>query len=356
MLVSAHLLAAAQVRVSGPGRQPQLVFACQMEDGPLQALFTDAAVIANLRDLNAGVSLATITLSAARAAVVQKLNQAGIPVVAWMALADSDGYYLNAGNEPAAAARFAQFENWTAQYGLHWSGVGFDIEPNIQEFGAARQGFWKIGGTLARRYVDFGRVMRARRDYAGLIARIEARGYPVETYQFPFIADERRVYSTALERLAGLVDVRGSREALMLYTSFSHGAGPALIWKYGPEAQAIVVGVVSNDAPVPGFFAPLDWQQLSNDLIVAAHFSPVVGIFSLEGCVQKGFLARIRSIDWSRTVTLPEASMARATRVRFVVETALWVASWLPLIAAVAIAAIGWLLYRWRRRRTARAC
>jgi hypothetical protein len=30
----------------------------------------------------------------------------------------------------------------------------------------------------------------------------------VETHQFPFIADERRVHSTLLERLAGIVDVR----------------------------------------------------------------------------------------------------------------------------------------------------
>jgi hypothetical protein len=30
----------------------------------------------------------------------------------------------------------------------------------------------------------------------------------VETHQSPFIADERRVHSTLLERLAGIVDVR----------------------------------------------------------------------------------------------------------------------------------------------------
>lgn len=343
----------AEVRVAGPGKAPQLVFACQLEDGPLQKMFADPAVIGDLRDLNAGVSLATITLSAQRAAVVRTLNQAGIPVLAGLTLPESAGFYANAGNEPQAAARFAQFESWTAQYGLRWSGIGLDIEPNIQEFGEARTGAWKIAGTLARRYFDFARVRRARQEYAGLIRRMQARGYVVDTYQFPFIADERRMHSTALERLAGLVDVRANREALMLYSSFSHGAGSALVWKYGPEAQLIIVGVVSNDAPVPGFFAPLDFEQLSNDLIVAAHFSRVVGVFSLEGCVEKGFLPRIRNIDWSTPVTISDPAIARVTRVRFIVGSALWILSWLPAILVGIAAVIIWMVRRRRRTRAA---
>jgi hypothetical protein len=38
-----------------------------------------------------------------------------------------------------------------------------------------------------------------------LIREIQAHGHLVETHQFPFIADERRVHSTLLERLAGIV-------------------------------------------------------------------------------------------------------------------------------------------------------
>lgn len=67
-------------------------------------------------------------------------------------------------------------------------------------------------------------------------------GYTVETYRFPFIADERDAHSTLLERIAGIVDVRADREALMLHTSLNSALDSALIWVYGPEAQAIVVG------------------------------------------------------------------------------------------------------------------
>lgn len=337
------MLSASEVRVSGAGKQPQLVFACEQDDAPLVKLFADPAVIANLRELRAGVSMALVSLSDTRAGVVKKLNAGGIPVYAWMALPNAEGYYLNAGNEPQAAARFAEFQKWSAQYGLHWAAIGLDIEPNIQEFTA---GFGKLAGTLAGRYFDFERVRRARRAYADLIAQMQAEGYSVQTYQFPFIADERRMHSTVLQRLAGLVDVRGNAEALMIYTSFSRGAAAAPIWKYGQDAQLIVVGVVSNQAAVPGF-VPLDWRQLSDDLIVASHFSPMLGIYSLEGCVQQGFLARIRTIDWNSTVTIPAGSIAQVTRLRFFIGTVLLTLSWLPVVVIVFIA---WLV--WRRRRT----
>jgi hypothetical protein len=38
------------------------------------------------------------------------------------------------------------------------------------------------------------------------------------------------------------VDVRGEREVLMVYTSFNQSLDSALIWVYGPDAQAIAVG------------------------------------------------------------------------------------------------------------------
>jgi hypothetical protein len=150
---------------------------------------------------------------------------------------------------------------------------------------------------LVRRRFDTSRVSRAREAYSTLIRQIQARGYPVDTYQFPFITDEREAHSTLLERLFGIVDVRGNREALMLYSSFNHPADSALIWKYGPDAQIITVGSTSGDATAPSKFAPLSWNEFSRDLIVAAHFSPVVGIYSLPGCVQRGYLPRLRIID-----------------------------------------------------------
>jgi hypothetical protein len=170
-----------------------------------------------------------------------------------------------------------------------------DIEPNIQDFATLRQGSkWHLFLTLLGRYVDVRRVRDAKYTYSALIREIRSHGYQVETYQFPFIADERAVRSSVLERLTGIVDVRGDREVLMLYTSFNQSLDSALIWVYGPDAQAITVGSTTGPTSDP-HFARLNREEFSRDLKVANHFSHVIGVYNLEGCVRQGFLARLSS-------------------------------------------------------------
>ena len=53
---------------------------------------------------------------------------------------------------------------------------------------------------------------------------------------------ERNARTTLLERIFGIVDVRGDQEVFMLYTSFDHKGGAAQIWRYGPQSQVIAVG------------------------------------------------------------------------------------------------------------------
>jgi hypothetical protein len=99
-------------------------------------------------------------------------------------------------------------------------------------------------------------------------------------------------------------DVRGDGEVLMLYSSFNRTADSALIWQYGPFAQRIVVGITAGD-PQPGVRrGTLSWEELSHDVIVASHFSPVVGIYNLEGCVRRGLLAQLIALDWNQPVII----------------------------------------------------
>jgi hypothetical protein len=337
---------ARQVRVTAPAEHPQLNFACEMETAALQSLFSDPDVIRDLRQLHAGVTLSLIDLSPGRAQVVRQLNSAGIPVTAWLALPGQQGYYLNASNAAQAEVRFTEFQKWTIDSGLRWSGIGLDIEPNLQEFtsiGRAASGAFK-------RLVDPNTVTRARIAYRVFIARIEASGYRVETYQFPFIADEREVHSTLLERLFGIVDVRGDDEVLMLYSSFNRTADSALIWQYGPSAQRIVVGITAGD-PQPGVRrGTLSWEELSHDVIVASHFSPVVGIYNLEGCVRRGLLPQLIALDWSQPVIISADQNRQVIRLRARVQAVLWTLSRLPYFALVMLLADAWFLLRHRRR------
>src|SRR5215469_658321 len=264
--------------------RPELVFACDRQTSDLQALFTPA-LIDDLRQLKAGVALSTEDLSPQRAQVVRSLNAAGIPMTAWIALPRVQGYYVNARNARETTARFEDFDHWTRSNNLHWQAVGLDIEPTLSDYGSISGNKLRLLSLALRRAFDSDRVFGARQAYNALIHEMHSRGYVVETYQLPLIADERRAGTTVLERLFGIVDVRGDQEALMLYTSFNHPVGAGIIWQYGPDAQVIAVGstAMSGDAAMDAKFPPLSWDEFSRDLIVARHFSGMVGVYNLDG-------------------------------------------------------------------------
>jgi hypothetical protein len=198
------------------------------------------------------VALALADFSPQRARVVRQLNEVGVPVVAVPLLPFEEGYYITADDYPRAAKRYQEWKTWTSQEGLAWDGVGVDIEPDIRTYLKIAQNPWDVPALLTPRLVRCNRPRRAAAAYAELIAQIRANGWPVENYQFPFIADERRAGADLFQRVAGLVDVTTDREIWMLYSSFTRSLGPALIWSYGPQAQTIAVGSTGGGPDIPG--------------------------------------------------------------------------------------------------------
>jgi hypothetical protein len=173
-----------------------------------------------------------------------------------------------------------------------------------------------------------------------------------------FLVDERNAHTTLLERIFGVVDVRSDREVLMLYTSFTRQLGAALIWHYGPVAQTIAVGstAASGDPATDAKNPPLNWEEFSRDLIVAHHFSPVIGVYSLEGCVRQGFIARLKTMDWTQAVVIPAQSLKQVTQVSKGVHAILWLGSHLLYFILVFLLLFAWLvsvIVRWRRRKRA---
>jgi hypothetical protein len=361
-LVSACICMAAQfsclcradsagIRVAGPGTQPHIGFACC--DGStqeMQALFTDPQVMTDLKSLHAMVAVAILDFSPERAAVVERLNQAGIPAVAWIQLPKEEGFYLNADNAPAAWERVRAFEQWTRENHLDWSGVGLDIEPNFDQFSDFRNRRGRILLTLLERSLNGARMRQARQDYSALISKIQSDGYPVQTYQMPYLPAERSVHSTLLDRMLGTVDVRGNTEYLMLYTTFARRVGAGMIWSLGRNAQGISVGVTSGDGTPGTDPGPLSWDEFSRDLIVASHYTPEIGVYNLEGCVRRGYLDRLTTLDWSQSVIVPAASVAHAERMGLFVRTVLWTGSNLPWLIAAVLLLILWFIVRRRKR------
>ena len=335
------------VTVQGPGVPPNLEFAC-CDQGieEMQALFNHQDVIADLKDLHDEVAIPILDFSPERAAVVRRLSQAGIPVIADLLL-PKEGYYFSADNEPAAAVRFAAFDAWSRNQGLRWNGVGLDIEPNFAELATLRSHPWRLFTALLWRAVDLQRMRRAKRAYSALIANMRASGYFVQTYQLPILPVERRAHSSLLDRLLGTVDVRGDQEVLMLYTSYAPPpVGAAIIWKLGPDAQAIAIGVTDGD---PGANpVVLNWSRFSRDLIVAGHFSHLIGVYDLEGCVRQGLLSRLKTMNWNQSVTIPAGAIRKADHRLLLLGLILWISSHFLHLVVVLVVVIALIAWRWR--------
>ena len=278
---------------------PRLTLACELDPERLLALFADASIIADLQALGARTALMLSDLSDERASVVQLLNRAGVPVVAVPLLPLEEGYYFTPDNTRQAAERYQEWKAWTARHELVWAGVGLDIEPDARVYLQLMRNPWGLVPMLVPRLFDHERPRRAKAAYTALVERIQHDGYYVENYQFPLIADERWAGSTLLQRLLGLVDIRTDREVWMLYTSVLPVIGPGLLWIYAPAAQAIGVGSTGGGPDIPGHprVPALDWDGLSQDLRLARRWCDDLLIHSLEGCVEQGFLGRLRTFD-----------------------------------------------------------
>lgn len=318
---------------------PNLTFFCELDEHALVDLFADGQVIRHLQALNARISLGILDLTAGRAEVVKKLNAANIPVVAWLLLPTEDGYWFNVNNTAEASARYDAVKAWAAQHGLRWAGIGLDIEPDRREIEALMQSGIAMLPRLVAQALNSSRVRGATVAYGQLVRRIRTDGYQVESYHIPFIVDEREVGSSLLQRLAGLVDIDADREVLMLYTSFLGEHGTGFLWEYGMEAESIGVGSTGGGVDISDLQErALSWGALAHDLRLAAKLTDDIHIFSLEGCVQRGYLEKLPDFDWSGDIHPPREAAEAAGRIRRILRTVLWTSKniqWIMLVAGL---------------------
>lgn len=129
------------------------------------------------------------------------------------------------------------------------------------------------------------------------------------------------------------------------------GPDSALIWQYGPSAQLIVLGITAGDPQPDMRMGPLSCEELSHDVIVASHSSPVVGIYNynLEGSVRRGFRLRLKALDWNQPVIIAADQNRQVIHFRAQVQAALWTLSRLPHFALAILLADAWFLLRRRQ-------
>lgn len=291
--------------------RPQLIFFCDLESISLQALLQQVAVLDELKTGGHGVALALHELDVATIAVVQTLNTHAIPVIAWLLLPPSEGIWLNLQNYPQVIERYQAFRQWATAAHLDFVAVGLDIEPP-PSVPLPHQAPWNIRALVRRLWLARENVLftAARAAYTDLIADIHRDGYEVHTYQLPILADDRRAGTTLAQRAFDLVDLPADVEVLMCYSSIPAASigsdlGGALIRSYGPNADGIGVGSVGSGAFREGsgdVLPPLAWEALERDLLLAAQHTDTIYVATLEGCVERGLLARIHTMNWDRDV------------------------------------------------------
>ena len=326
---------------------PKLTFFCELEQDALQELFGEPDVLDSLVELKASVSMGILDLSLERAEIIRKLNHAGIQVIGWLLLPKDEGYWFNLGNAPQAVTRYADFKTWTLENKLQWQGVGIDIEPDIREMEGLMQGKAASLIPILRRILSARTLNDARVTYWNLVYQMRMDGYRVDSYHFPFIVDERRVGASLLQRVAGLLDLPSDREVLMLYSSMIRPYGPGVLWSYASEAESVGVGVTGGGVQMEGVseIRPLDWIEFSRDLRLARRQSDDIHVFSLEGCVQQGFLERLKTFEWEGPVNLPLDQARKTNVVRRGLQGFLW-GSAHPFLILAGLYGIKWLISR----------
>ncbi|MBW6467176.1 MAG: hypothetical protein K0B06_11780, partial [Brevefilum sp.] len=248
------------------------------------------------------------------------------------------------------------FKAWTTQHELLWAGVGLDIEMDLNDLRIALSGEADpaFARRLWRKFRDKPRVAQIQRSYQALVDLIRADGYPVESYHLPLITDERRARSTVLQRALGLVDLQADREVLTLYTSLLSDHGDAFLWSYAPKADAVGVGItgggvnLSDSLDLP----PLTWDQFARDLRLCVMQNKPVHIFSLEGCVEQGFLSRLNTFDWDQPAPVP-ANLAQVHGMRTGLAALLWMIErpWAVLLGLATVFGLGFLFKRTEDKR-----
>lgn len=329
----------------------------------LAELVAHSDVLDELQANRYTVSLGILDFSPQRTAAVRLLNQREITVIAWLLLPPEEGYWFNLRNYPQAVARYDAFKHWVEQEQLRFTGVGMDIEPLLTERYAVQN-----GNTLHM----FSRAAQAQRNalypaasaaYHELAAFMRHDGYEVHTYQYPFIIDDRRAGTTLTQRTLDIVDVPANHEVLLLYSShikllLGSDLDGAFVRSYAQHADGIAIGSTGGGVldPIKGTAAPrLSLQAFKRDLLIAAQYTDTVHIFSLEGCVERGWMAELAAMDWDTPVQVPRRRRIQMALLRALIGFVLWAsrhgwtaAGWLGWAVAAALL-IERRVRRWRR-------
>lgn len=294
---------------------PILSFFNEMKTPALVKLFEDSTLVPTLQQLHAEIRMGMLDLTPERAAIVHTLNKAGIPVVAWLLLPEEKGYWFHSGNGAVANERYLEVKKWIGDNQLQIKGIGLDLEIDINDLNLLKASPRKMFRKIPGRLYDKKTLADGREEYAKLISQIKADGYAVESYYVPFIRDEANNNRTALQQVTKFMDIRTDHDIPMLYSSFM-GDGDGLIQVYGFDQQVKYYALGSTGGGFDTTFPTLSYNQLVHDMNIASKQALELHIFSLEGCVEKGYLSRLVSHSYDSSLVVNQKQVAEVKKLQ----------------------------------------
>ena len=300
---------------STTAQRPVISFFNELKSDDLVKLFKDTTIIKDLKEIKGEIRMGMLDMTDERSLVVKELNKAGIPVVAWLLLPEEKGYWFHSGNGRLAVDRYNEFKSWSEKSQLHFSGIGIDLELDMNDAKLIKNDPWKLIRKLPGRLYDRSTYDSGVVIYNQLVERMIKDGYEVESYYASFIKDETAQGNTSIQQMTKFLDIKTPKEIPMLYSSFI-GNPDGLFKIYGLDVNATAVGIGSTGGGVDTTLHTLNWDELKHDLITAGSFCAELHIFSLEGCVKNGFLSKIKDIQFTKDVKFDDNQVAEVRKLQ----------------------------------------
>ena len=330
VLISFSLLFTA-----GYATKPNLSFFCELPEQEFNDLFADTSLIRELIDMNISLRIGLHDFRDERTRTIQKLNKAGVPLVAWLLLPEEDGYWFNMHNGEKAEKRYDDFVLWTANNNLKWEAIGIDIELDMNDAKLAISHPWKLAWKVYKRLYDNKSLKKGKEQYQKLISRMRDDGYKVESYIIPFVYEERLKGLTSFQKLMGIVDIETDSEIPMLYTSAM--GNPGIISIYCTDGNPVALGSTGGGVNIEGIeLQSLKWDQLKRDLLIASKLTDEIHIFCLETSVQKGYLDSIRNLDFTQEAPDISLEIEKQKKMNGIIHFILFILNY-PLLLTIVI-------------------
>ena len=243
-------------------QRPTISFFNEQEGKDLQILFSDTTLIPSLQRMNTQIRMGMLDLSPQRVAVLQQLNEAKIPVIAWLLLPKEEGYWFHSGNAERAFERYQEVKKWAQNNDIQFDGIGIDIEFDFTEIDLVKNNKLKFLQRAFARLYKKEEFLAAKEKYEKLINTIRKDSFTIESYYIPFFRKESEKGRTALQQATRFMDLETDKDIPMIYTSFI-GNPYGMLTVLATEENLKYVAIGSTGGGIDPTLPRMSWEDLA---------------------------------------------------------------------------------------------